>query len=627
MPPGAPLLLVSASMPPLVLADIRRSVNVDTDTSFYLNMGNDRPNITHEVRRMAGKARDLASLDCVIESMHRGARAEKTIVFTNSRMAAQEIWRYFCKSINEIFHCRIAFIHAGQTSQKRKRTMGDFRCGLVDVLVATEVAGMVRSVHFLHWAAFTIATAVSQGLDIPDIKLVVQCMVTTDLSIWIQRAGRGGRSMDIQARAVLLVEKSAWERQGKGGKVKVEEMADVDTEAEDEARGDDTPKYRKKVDESMRGWIDAQTCRRDIADDFFDNPPHRKRKVDCVIHIGCSHSHTAPTLAPTGICCDQCATIETTKNSHPERAIQTPSPCPPLNDSPAATPSATPNKNGKRAMIHSTSRSDGPQTRRGDHLKRARDALERWRLETRRTMYRKASWTATGLLPDSILTTIASNARFKTMGDLREGLRQPWIFLEAHGEEILALLRELDEVERADRQRIATQKREVKKRATIEWNTQKAQGLRQRVHGTPTNHSAFARHWIFGPTGHADVTSPPAFPLTVPFLTGKENRSPYPNTPPAPHVAHPGVPYSNGILPPPVHPSPCFVLHSSASEAPIQPSSAHYALPTYYAPSAYFLPPPSNLISQPRAQYMSPPSTLQKTDLASPTGSRTLLME
>lgn len=60
-----------------------------------------------------------------------------------------------------------------------------------------------------------------QGADIPDVKLVIQFGVPTSLSIWNQRYGRAGRSIDIQASAILLVEKSMFQRKKRkkpGGK-------------------------------------------------------------------------------------------------------------------------------------------------------------------------------------------------------------------------------------------------------------------------------------------------------------------------------------------------------------------------------------------------------------------------
>ena len=47
-----------------------------------------------------------------------------------------------------------------------------------------------------------------KGVDIPDIKLVVQYRVTCNLDTLYQQFGRGARSLDNEAYAVLLAEQN-----------------------------------------------------------------------------------------------------------------------------------------------------------------------------------------------------------------------------------------------------------------------------------------------------------------------------------------------------------------------------------------------------------------------------------
>lgn len=96
-----------------------------------------------------------------------------------------------------------------------------------------------------------------QGCDIPDIELIVQFMAPESLSIWFQRAGRAGRSADIQARAILLIQPSVFHEKGKA------------------TRKDGDPiEYVKQLEPGLRLWVSPPpgTCRRDIADEYFDNP-------------------------------------------------------------------------------------------------------------------------------------------------------------------------------------------------------------------------------------------------------------------------------------------------------------------------------------------------------------------
>lgn len=108
---------------------------------------------------------------------------------------------------------------------------------------------------------------------------------------------------------------------------------------------------------------------------------------------------------------------------------------------------------------------DGPATRRGEHLKNIRLALENWRLNTKMRRYSPSSFTAVVILPDKNLTTLASK-RLKTLDDLKAALSPPWIFADRHGQEVLDLLKKMDDAEKEKRENAKWLRREVKKRET-----------------------------------------------------------------------------------------------------------------------------------------------------------------
>jgi hypothetical protein len=136
------------------------------------------------------------------------------------------------------------------------------------------------------------------------------------------------------------------------------------------------------------------------------------------------------------------------------------------------TPSKSPDTNGKRRMQRSK---DGPITRQGEHLKDARGALERWRFKTQRDHYSPSSVTAVTLLLDPTLTTLASNARIHTIEDIESCLNPPWIMARRHGNEVLILLKAIDDAEKlaregerrskADKRRKVTEARQAERRA------------------------------------------------------------------------------------------------------------------------------------------------------------------
>jgi len=138
---------------------------------------------------------------------------------------------------------------------------------------------------YVHLLSNLIANCLHlQGMDIPDIELVVQYMVPTALSILTQRFGRVGRSGQ-PALAILLVEPSVFQTKKKPtvvantdtSIVKIEIMDEPDLHENldgDELDVEDTgTEYRKKVEEAMRQWIEAIWCRREVSNKYFNNPP------------------------------------------------------------------------------------------------------------------------------------------------------------------------------------------------------------------------------------------------------------------------------------------------------------------------------------------------------------------
>lgn len=106
-------------------------------------------------------------------------------------------------------------------------------------------------------------------------------MIPQNLSVSDQHQGRAGRAGQA-ARYFLLVEASVFQkinpkkRRHNDETLHTEDTDEDSSESEDEESADTKPsdvKYRKKVDDSLRKYIETTTCRRDIADKYFGNPP------------------------------------------------------------------------------------------------------------------------------------------------------------------------------------------------------------------------------------------------------------------------------------------------------------------------------------------------------------------
>ncbi|KAI1782002.1 P-loop containing nucleoside triphosphate hydrolase protein [Ganoderma leucocontextum] len=111
----APIAAFLATMVPDILAEIEESLLINPDTSFYLNLGNNRPNIYQQVFTMEN-SKDFAALDALLplQSVSCAAEIPKTLIFANSRRMTLHIWSHLCHQLRLPTTGRlpIAFLHA-----------------------------------------------------------------------------------------------------------------------------------------------------------------------------------------------------------------------------------------------------------------------------------------------------------------------------------------------------------------------------------------------------------------------------------------------------------------------------------------------------------------------------------
>ncbi|KAM5534909.1 hypothetical protein V8D89_011464 [Ganoderma adspersum] len=193
--------------------------------------------------------------------------------------------------------------------------------------------------------------------------------------------------------------------------------------------------YKKTIEGSLRTWVDVPVdqCRWDIADEYFDNPLGRK--------------------FPTGEC-SRIAIASTSNNNPPPPATATHMP------STAAAADAV--------VDQPVDRLD-PANWADEHLKWARKLLEDWRNQTWLSRYKSQPFGAQGILPDSVLTSLASCTSFHTLNDVRD-LR--WVLAKQHAGEVLALLKNLDQ--ELALEEIAKEQAQLEKEAESERETEKA---------------------------------------------------------------------------------------------------------------------------------------------------------
>ncbi|PPR03065.1 hypothetical protein CVT26_004562 [Gymnopilus dilepis] len=194
-----------------------------------------------------------------------------------------------------------------------------------------------------------------------------------------------------------------------------------------------------------------QHCKKTPPSSFLSMGGWLRSSFTLVINV-LSEDLQAIGAVPPGYC--RCPFRKPTQSTTPMDVDEEPNeviptrPTTPINVDPTcssthSTPTKQPDENGKRKQA----RSDGPSIRKLGHLADAKASLRAWSTRVVRAQY--TFLTPAAFLPDGVLTALASNATVRTIDDLDKAIR--WAFTRRHGEEVLAILRDVDSRERSRR--------------------------------------------------------------------------------------------------------------------------------------------------------------------------------
>ena len=136
------------------------------------------------------------------------------------------------------------------------------------------------------------------------------------------------------------------------------------------------------------------------------------------------------------------------------------------------------------------------------HLQNVHATLVSWRLKTATHDFPFLSFTSAVILPDPILTSIASNSCLATSHNLETFLSVKWAFLERYGDEILSLVRVMDDKDshQCETKKLAEQEAkclEVEPRAAEKVAKVKKNRCSCLVHHTKENCAIPGTGWYF----------------------------------------------------------------------------------------------------------------------------------
>lgn len=160
--PDVPILALTASATPTVLADIAKHLQLKTPErhvhGFY------RPNLYYQVEFCAD---DEAKSLMLLEAIKRTPQG-RIIVYCGTRKVTESLAGFLQKRFSNV-----GYYHAGMSNEERTSTQESYARGDLRILVATNAFGM--------------------GIDQPNVRLVVHYQMPANIDALYQEMGRAGR--------------------------------------------------------------------------------------------------------------------------------------------------------------------------------------------------------------------------------------------------------------------------------------------------------------------------------------------------------------------------------------------------------------------------------------------------
>lgn len=150
LPKGTPMVAMSATLPGRVRRDVLRKLQFDEDNYTYLNIGNDRPNVSLVVRAIQNPLNTFTDLDFVIpKNALQPEDVEKTFIYADNVTQGSDIMEHLYEISPESFREAgiIRTYNAGFSKEYRPDVLQLFREGKVRILICTDAAGMVSPSH------------------------------------------------------------------------------------------------------------------------------------------------------------------------------------------------------------------------------------------------------------------------------------------------------------------------------------------------------------------------------------------------------------------------------------------------------------------------------------------------
>ena len=173
LPETCQTIMFSATMPPKIRTLAQTILKNPEEVKIAIS----RPPET--IMQTAYVCYDMQKLR-ILEDLFSQSRPQRVIIFSSSKMKVKEL-----ASTLKRMKFNVAAMHSDLEQSQREEVMKEFKNGRIDILVATDV--------------------VSRGIDINDIKLVINFDIPHDPEDYVHRIGRTARGTNGEGLAITFI--------------------------------------------------------------------------------------------------------------------------------------------------------------------------------------------------------------------------------------------------------------------------------------------------------------------------------------------------------------------------------------------------------------------------------------
>jgi superfamily II DNA helicase RecQ len=149
LPKDTPMVAMSATLPPRVRRDMIKKLQFDEDNYTYLNLGNDRPNVSLVVRAIQNPINSYSDIDFLIPATaSKPEDVEKAFVYADNIGVGSDMMEHLYEISSSSFREAgiIRTYNSAFSKKYRQEVMELFKAGHVRILICTDAAGMVSRV-------------------------------------------------------------------------------------------------------------------------------------------------------------------------------------------------------------------------------------------------------------------------------------------------------------------------------------------------------------------------------------------------------------------------------------------------------------------------------------------------